>query len=52
VFKYEKIREGEFIGVSIYSSKSVAWIFKESKWGNGIIVSTYGRSMFLNGFMH
>ena len=29
VFEYGKMREGESIGVSIYSSKSVAWIFKE-----------------------
>ena len=27
-------------------------MFKESKWGDGIIVSTYARSVFLNGFMH
>jgi hypothetical protein len=52
VFEYGKMREGEFVGVSIYSSKSATWIFKESKWGNGIIISTYARSVFLNGFMH
>ena len=38
--------------MSIYSSKSAAWIFKESEWCDGIIVSTYARSVFLNGFMH
>ena len=43
VFEYGKMREGESVGVSIYSSKSVAWIFEESEWGNGIIVSTYVR---------
>ena len=52
VFEYGKMREGESIGVSIYSSKSAAWTFKESKWGDSIIVSTYTRSVFLNGFMH
>jgi hypothetical protein len=52
VFEYGKMREGESIGVSIYSSKSVAWIFKESEWGDGIIISTYAKSVFLNGFMH
>ena len=52
VFEYGKMREGESIGVSIYSSKSAAWIFKESEWGDGIIVSTYLRSVLLNGFMH
>jgi hypothetical protein len=52
VFEYGKMTEGESIGVSIYSSKSAAWIFKESEWDDGIIVSTYVRSVFLNGFMH
>ena len=52
VFEYRKMREGESIGVSIYSSKSAAWIFKESEWGDNIIVSTYARSVFLNGFWH
>ena len=35
-----------------YSSKTRAWIFKESKWGEGIVVSTYGKGVFVNGFMH
>ena len=52
VFEYGKMRKGESVGVSIYSSKSAALIFKESEWGDGIIVSTYARSVFLNGFMH
>ena len=52
VFEYGKMREGESVGVSIYSSKSGAWIFKEFEWGEGIVVSTYGKSVFLNGFMH
>ena len=52
VFEYGKMREGESVGVSIYLSKSAAWIFKESEWDDGIIVSTYARSVFLNGFMH
>jgi hypothetical protein len=52
VFEYGKMRLGEFVAMSIYSSKSVAWIFKESEQGDGIIVSTYARSVFLNGFMH
>jgi len=46
------MREGESIGVSIYSSKSAAWIFKESEWGDNIIVPTYVRSVFINGFMN
>jgi hypothetical protein len=31
VIEYGKKRAGESIGVSIYSSKRVAWMFKESK---------------------
>jgi hypothetical protein len=31
VFEYGKMKEGESVGVSIYSSKSAAWIFKESE---------------------
>jgi hypothetical protein len=27
-------------------------MFKESKWGEGILVSTYGKGVFVNGFMH
>ena len=52
VIEYGKKRAGESVGVSIYSSKSGAWIFKASEWGDSIIVSTYVRSVFLNGFMH
>jgi hypothetical protein len=39
-------------GVNIYSSKTRAWIFKESEWDEGIVVSTYGKDVFVNGFMH
>jgi hypothetical protein len=31
VIEYGKKRVGESVGVSIYSSKSVAWMFKESE---------------------
>ena len=45
--------EGVCIGVEIYSSKTIAWIFKESKWGEGsIILCSKSRSVFLNSFMH
>ena len=41
------------VGVEIYSSKTTAWIFKESKWGDGsIILRSKSRSVFINGFMH
>jgi hypothetical protein len=51
VFEYGKIRKCESIGVSIYSSKSAAWILIESEWGDGIIYP-HMRGVFLNGFMH
>jgi len=51
VIEYGKKRVGESVGVSIYSSKSVAWMFKESEWGEGV-VCTYSTSVFLNGSMH
>ena len=42
--------EGACIGVEIYSSKTAAWIFKESEWGEGSIVRcSKSRSVFLNG---
>ena len=45
--------EGACVGVEIYSSKTAAWIFKESEWGKGsIILRSKSRSVFLNGFMH
>ena len=41
------------VGVEIYSSKTAAWIFKESEWGEGsIVLRSKSRSVFLNGFMH
>ena len=42
----------ESIGVSISSSNTTTWIFKESEWGDGIVESSYARSVFVNGFMH
>jgi hypothetical protein len=41
------------VGVEIYSLKTIAWIFKESEWGEGIIVlRSKSTSVFPNGFMH
>jgi hypothetical protein len=51
VFEYG-INNDDSLGVNIYSSKTGAWIFKESEWDEGIVVSTYGKSVFVNGFMH
>jgi hypothetical protein len=45
--------EGVCVGVEIYSSKIVVWIFKESEWCEGsIVLYSKSRSVFLNGFMH
>jgi hypothetical protein len=39
--------------VQIYLSKTAAWIFKESEWGeDSIVLRSKSRSVFLNGFMH
>jgi hypothetical protein len=51
VIEYGKKRVGGSIGVSIYSSKTRAWMFKEAEWGQGC-VCTYSTSVYLNGFMH
>ena len=51
VIEYGKKRAGESVGVSIYSSKSAMWMFKESEWGEGV-VCIYSTSVFLNGSMH
>jgi len=46
------VRSPRVFGVNIYSSNTRAWMFKESGWGEGIIVSKILRSVFVNGFMH
>jgi hypothetical protein len=45
--------KGACVHVEIYSSKPIAWIFKESEWGEGsIVLRSKSRSVFLNGCMH
>jgi hypothetical protein len=51
VFEYE-INNDDSLGVNIYSFKTRSWIFKEYEWGEGIVVFTYGKVVFVNGFMH
>ena len=51
MFEYG-INDDDSLAVNIYSSKIGAYIFKESEWGKGIVVSTYEKSVFVNGFMH
>ena len=33
VIEYLEDDDGECVGLDMYSSKTIAWIFKESKWG-------------------
>ena len=41
------------MGVNIYSSKTIAWIFKESKWGEEAEWTlSKSATMFLNGCLH
>jgi hypothetical protein len=47
-----EINDDDSLGANIYSSKTRAQIFKESEWGEGIVASTYGKGVFVNGFMH
>jgi hypothetical protein len=51
VFEYV-INDDDSLDANIYSSKIGAWIFKESEYDEGIVVSTYGKGVFVNGFMH
>jgi hypothetical protein len=46
-------KKGVCVGTEIYSSKTVAWIFKESEWDeDSIVLHSKSSSVFLNGFMH
>ena len=38
--------------VSIYSSKTRAWMCKQSEWREDILVYKFLGTVFLNGFMH
>ena len=46
------VRSPRVLVVSIYSSKTRAWMCKESEWGEDILVCKFLGTMFLNGFMH
>jgi F-box interacting protein len=52
VVEYAVNDADEVIGVEIYSSKTGAWSFKESEWGDYVMLYDSARSVFLNGFMH
>ena len=44
----------ECLGVDIYSSQTVAWIYKEFEWGQDIddVIRSRSASVFLNGCLH
>jgi hypothetical protein len=46
------VRSPRVLGVSIYSSKTGAWMCKESKWGVDFLVCKFSETVFLNDFMH
>jgi hypothetical protein len=46
------VRSPGVLVVSIYSSKTKAWMCKESEWGEDILVYKFLGTVFLNGFMH
>jgi F-box interacting protein len=52
VFEYME-EDGQCVGVDIYSSKTITWIFKESKWGKEA-EWTFSKSatVFLNGCLY
>ncbi|XP_066341866.1 uncharacterized protein [Miscanthus floridulus] len=52
VFEYME-EDGQCVGVDIYSSKTTAWIFKESKWGQEAeLIFSYSATVFLNSCLH
>jgi hypothetical protein len=46
------VRSPRVLVVSIYSSKTGAWMCKEFEWGENILVYKFLGTVFLNGFMH
>jgi hypothetical protein len=46
------VRSSGVLVVSIYSSIIRAWMCKESKWREDILVCKFSGIVFLNGFMH
>ena len=52
MFEYME-EDGQCMGVGIYSSKTTAWIFKESKWGEEAEWTlSKSATVFLNGYLH
>jgi hypothetical protein len=52
VFEYME-EDGQCVGVDIYSSKTIAWIFNESKWAKEAeLTFLKSATMLLNGYLH
>ncbi|XP_066311153.1 F-box protein At5g07610-like [Miscanthus floridulus] len=51
VIEFVEEEDVECLGVEIYSSQTVAWIYQESKWGQDIndVIRSRSASVFLNG---
>jgi hypothetical protein len=53
VIEYIEDEDDEYEAVYIYSSKTAAWICKESRWGEGIEAAfVISPSVFLNSCLH
>ena len=49
----EEEQDDDCMGVDIYSSKTVAWIYKESKWEpNTCVIFERSETIYLNGCLH
>uniref|UniRef100_A0ACD5WY21 Uncharacterized protein n=1 Tax=Avena sativa TaxID=4498 RepID=A0ACD5WY21_AVESA len=42
----------EVTGVQVYSSKTGAWTYRQSEWGDNCIIHDAAKSVFFNGIMH
>ena len=54
VIEFVEEEDTECLGVEIYSSQTIAWIYKESEWGQDIddVICSRSASVFLNGCLH
>ena len=53
VIEFVEEEDIECLGVEIYSSQTIAWIYKKSEWGEHIDVTFYRQpSVFLNDCLH
>ena len=54
VIEFVEEEDIECLGVEIYSSQTIAWIYQESEWGQDIddAIRSRSASVFLNGCLH